>query len=333
VTSLVYLLVSLLPVVAFLATLVYLDSFKLVSPRSVLRAVGAGAAAALVAYLVNSTLLERVGGVPVRTFLAPVVEEILKGIYVVYLVRTRRVGFLVDAAVYGFAVGTGFAVVENVYYWESLSDANLLLFLVRGFGTAILHGSTTTLLAILTKGLCDRHESVSLRFALPGLLVAVAGHLLYNSFLLHPVLQTLILLVALPGLVVVVFSRSEKATRHWLGIGFDSDVELLELIVSGEIHDTRVGRYLESLRSRFPAIVVADMLCLLRIHLELSARAKGILLARQAGLRLEPDESVRANLEELRYLEGAVGRTGMMAVLPFLNYSSRDLWQLYMLGK
>jgi RsiW-degrading membrane proteinase PrsW (M82 family) len=333
VTSTLHLLISLLPVLAFLATLMFLDSFKLVSVPSVLRALGAGAAAALLSYLINLGALEQVDVRLVRMFVAPTVEEILKSLYLIYLVRTRRTGFMVDAAIYGFAIGTGFALIENIYYWESLSGSSILLWVIRGFGTAVLHGSTTALFAILTKGLSDRHESVAIRFALPGLATAIGIHMLYNSFLLHPVLQTLIVLAVLPAVVAVVFDRSEKATRDWLGVGFDSDVELLELIVSGDIHDTRVGHYLESLRSRFPAMVVADMLCLLRIHLELSARAKGILLARQAGLRLEPDESVQANLKELRYLEGAVGRTGMLAVLPFLNYSSRELWQLYMLGK
>jgi hypothetical protein len=36
-------------------------------------------------------------------------------------------------------------------------------------------------------------------------------------------------------------------------------------------------------------------------------------------------------LEELKYLEKSIGRTGQMAVKPFLRMSSRDLWQLYML--
>ena len=40
----------------------------------------------------------------------------LKALIVVVLIRTHRIGFLVDAAILGFAVGTGFALVENLYY-------------------------------------------------------------------------------------------------------------------------------------------------------------------------------------------------------------------------
>ena len=92
-----------------------------------------------------------------------------------------------------------------------------------------------------------------------------------------------------------------------------------------------MGRYLLSLRSRFEGPVVADMMCLLRVHLELSIRAKGILMAREAGLPIEVGEDVRANLKELRYLERSIGPTGRLALQPMLQTSSRHLWQIYML--
>jgi hypothetical protein len=35
----------------------------------------------------------------------------------------------------------------------------------------------------------------------------------------------------------------------------------------------------------------------------------------------------------MRYLEKSIGKTGLLAMEPILHWSSRDLWQLYMLGK
>ena len=37
--------------------------------------------------------------------------------------------------------------------------------------------------------------------------------------------------------------------------------------------------------------------------------------------------------QELEYLEGSIGKTGQLAMKPFLQVSRKDLWQLYMLGK
>ncbi len=75
------------------------------------------------------------------------------------------------------------------------------------------------------------------------------------------------------------------------------------------------------------------MLCLIRINLELSLRGKGILIAREAGLELPVGEDVRANLDELRYLEKSIGATGLLVIEPLLKRTSRDLWHFYVLGQ
>src|SRR5471030_1005286 len=111
-------LVGLLPVLAFLATLLYLDSYKLVKLRVVVAIVACGALAAAASYLANGQLLELFGMdyAGYSRYVAPLVEEFLKGVIIVALIRTHRIGFLIDAAIFGFAVGTGFAMVENVYF-------------------------------------------------------------------------------------------------------------------------------------------------------------------------------------------------------------------------
>jgi RsiW-degrading membrane proteinase PrsW (M82 family) len=325
--------VALLPVLLFLALLVFLDSFKLVSLRSVLVALLAGAVAALAGIEINAWLLDATSLRPAlfSRYVAPPVEEALKALWVVLLIRRGRVGFLVDAAILGFAVGAGFALIENVEYLQALSERRLGLWLVRGLGTAILHGATTAVFAILAKGLGGRHPERPLLALVPGFLVAVAVHSAYNHFLLPPLLAALVLLVALPPLVIAVFERSERRTRDWLGLGLDTDLEVVETIVSGQALETRIGEYLRTLRERFPGEVVADMLCLLRIQAELSIRAKGLLLAREAGLEVPVGEDVRDRLRELRYLESSIGRTGLLALKPVLRRDARALWQVYLL--
>jgi hypothetical protein len=167
----------------------------------------------------------------------------------------------------------------------------------------------------------------------PGLAAATLIHSLYNYGLVNPVLSALCVVVALPLVMMLVFHRSERGLQTWLGVGFDSDSQLLEMITTGTIAETRVGRYLLSLKARFPGETVADMLCLVRLHVELALKAKGILLMREAGFEAKPDPEVREKFDELRYLEKSIGRTGLLAIEPVLHWSSRDLWQLYMLGR
>ena len=331
----VSLLFGLLPVMAFLAVLILLDSYKLVHPRRVVHLLIAGGLAALVSLAAHWVIGRMLGldGVQIARYVAPVVEELLKALPVVVAISRRRIGFLVDASIVGFAVGAGFAAVENIQYFLALGDTGLLLWIVRGFGTALMHGSVTAIVAVLSKLLFDRHGSLGPFVCLPGLAVAVLLHSAFNHFFISPNLTAVLLLVITPIFFVALFHLSELRTRDWLGVGFDSDQELLQLIHSGTLSSSRIGAYLEELKERFPLTVVADMLCLLRLRLELSIQAKGILLMRQAGFPVDPDPDVEAKFAELRYLEHSIGATGLLAMGPFFHFSDRDLWQHHMLAR
>ena len=173
------------------------------------------------------------------------------------------------------------------------------------------------------------------RWIVPAIVSGLAGavllHSLFNHFFLDPMLSTLLILGVAPAAVMIVFRRSEVATREWLGVGFDSDQELLEMITTGTLTDTRIGKYLEAMQEKFPPTIVADMLCYLRVHLELSIRAKGLLMMRDAGFDVPPDPEVREQFAELHYLEKSIGKTGMIALHPFLRARAKDLWQITML--
>lgn len=334
-SALVAILISILPVFLFLGILVVIDSYKLVALRAVLVAFAAGVAAAIASYLVNVRLQPQLALdlVPYSRYVAPLVEETLKATYVIYLMSRSRVGFVVDAAILGFGIGTGFAFLENLYYLTVQPEASVWSWVVRGFGTAVMHGGTTAIMAMATRALHHRVAGFRPVLALPGLLAAVVLHSAYNHFLLKPLVATGIILLVLPYVSAWIFQRSERDTREWIGTGFDLDQELLDAVHSGRFSDTPAGQYLVTLRRQFPPEIIVDMLCLLRLRAELGIRAKGVLLAREVGLETEPDPSVPAKFEELRYLERSIGRSGMRALRPFIATSTRDLWQLNMIDE
>ena len=334
-TTVLALAVSVLPVFLLLMALVLIDSYKLVALRAVLLSVGAGVFAASASYLVYIGPRAALGLEPAwySLYAAPVVEESLKAAFFIYLLVRDRVGFVVDAAIIGFGIGTGFAFLENLYYLRVSPDATVWTWIVRGFGTAIMHGGSTAILAMVSKALYDRSASPRLWRILPGLAVAVVLHSLYNHFLLQPLLATALIVLVFPWLCIAVFQQSERETRSWLGTGFDMDQELLRAMRAGQVSGTPVGKYLTTVRSRFPAEVIVDMMCLLRLRAELAIRAKGLLMMREAGFDAEPDPTLREKFEELRYLERSIGKVGLLALRPFLHTSTRDLWQLNMLDQ
>ena len=330
-----HILVGLLPVLAFLATLYYLDSYKLVKLRWVVGIVACGGVASGASYLLNAAVLDfiRIDLIHYSRYIAPITEELTKALVIAALIYAHRIGFLVDAAIFGFAVGTGFAMVENLYFLKLIPDAGMGTWLIRGFGTAIMHGGTTAIFGVMGLAMLEKTRETNVLALLPGFVLAVLLHSGYNHLSHAPHLSTLAALLFLPPILYVVFQRSEKAVGDWLGRGFDADTEMLELINSGRLSSSPVGQYLHTLKGKFKGPVVADLLCYLRLYTELALRAKGILMMRESGFDVPVDEATEAKFTEMRYLEGSIGKTGLLAIHPMCHMSHKDLWQLYMLGK
>jgi protease PrsW len=333
-------LISLLPVFIFLIVLIYLDSYKLVKITNVLTAILIGFAASIISYFINKSLIN-ILPVTLTTYaryISPVIEESLKAVFIIYLLSKKKIGFMIDAVIYGFAIGAGFAFVENIYYLSVVESSNIFLWIIRGFGTAVMHGGTAAIFSLLTKNLIDRSDKYKTlqgsRFLiyLPGLMAAIVIHSLFNHLLLPAIFITILQLILLPLLIIFIFYKSEQSLRDWMETGLDNDVQLLEQIDDGVFTESHAGQYLLSLQNKFEGPVLVDMLCLIKIHVELSIKAKGVLMMRKANLPVIFHDDVKEKFDELKYLEKNIGSVGKLAVAPIFQFSTRDLWQLYFLG-
>ena len=347
----IQILVSLLPVFIFLIILIYFDSYKLVKLNTVILTIFIGCAAALISYGTNKFLLNSIQ-LNIQfyaRYIAPIIEESLKASFIIYMIAKKKIGFMIDAVIYGFAIGAGFAFVENIYYLSVVNSSGIFLWIIRGFGTAVMHGGTTAIFAILTKNIFDRTDKIKILNYLPGLISvilyhslflifmpglfsAILIHSIFNHLLLPAIVITFLQLLILPILLMIVFRRSEAALRDWMDTGLDNEVKILDQIDNGTFSESHAGQYLLSLQDKFGGTVLADMLCSIKIHVELSIKAKGVLLMRKANLPVRIEEDVKDKLNELRYLEKSIGSTGKLAIAPIFSMSAKDLWQLYMLG-
>ncbi len=325
--------VGLLPVVIFLLVLLYMDSYKLVGLHIILWVILAGALLPVAGYWLNGHTIAALGwDLPAYSrYAAPIVEEGLKASVMIFLFRTNRIGFLVDAAILGFAVGAGFGVVENFYYLYLASDAHIAVWVVRGFGTAIMHGGAMALFSVMAQVLTERSMKINPLLYVPGFVLAVTVHSAFNHFPGTPILTTLGTLLILPPILLLVFQKSARSMHEWLEVDFDEDAMLLEQINSGEFSSSKIGRFLGDLKQKFSGTMVVDMLCYLRLYTELALRAKGVLMMRENGLDTPVGQRTREKFEELRYLEKSIGKTGILAIRPFLQMTRKDLWQLYVL--
>jgi len=332
---LVKVILGCLPVLLFLFALVHFDSFKLVRFPIVLFTVVAGGGAALISYFVNTSLMDglRVEYAEYMLFGAPLIEELLKASIIVALIQTNRIGFAFDAAILGFAAGTGFALVENFYFLGVTGDQHMAVWVIRGFGTAIMHGGATAIFAMTGHVLLLNASRPNFLHYIPGLAAAVGLHTAFNYFLDFPVTSTVTMMLVLPASMAMLLRRDQKSIHDWLQVDFAEHSELLAQIKSGDFEKSSAGAFLRKLHDRFGARIVDKMVYYIELHTELILRAEEVLIAHENGEKISVSTETKGNLLLLHELEREIGKTGLLALRPHLHFNRHEFWELYMLEK
>jgi len=114
-------------------------------------AIGAIILALIGSYLLSFVLSFSIQNVDMRhkaetIIVAPVVEEITKGIFLLFTISNRKFDNITDGIVYGGAIGLGFGMTENFTYFLTYGktfDNWMMLVLVRTTFTAVMHCVST----------------------------------------------------------------------------------------------------------------------------------------------------------------------------------------------
>ena len=216
---------ALIPVLILLAVFDWLDAFELMSVREILVLLVLGGLAATLSWPVSGRLLDTlpIGFSNYSRFVAPWIEEAIKGAAIVALFRMNRIGFKLDAVIAGFAIGAGFSVVENIIYLVRFPDYGAGTWLVRGFGTAVMHGATLAVMAAITHQLAERETREPANefdfhfwWFVPGYLVAVVLHTAFNQFPDRPLIAMLGAIVVAPLALIAIFYFGSHEAHRWL---------------------------------------------------------------------------------------------------------------------
>ncbi|WP_049564184.1 PrsW family intramembrane metalloprotease [Nonomuraea sp. SBT364] len=220
---------ALAPVPLLLAAVLALDRME-PEPRSNLVfafAWGAGVAV-LVAGVINSLnlhyimdtvkLSENTARNIAATFGAPVVEETMKGLVLLGLLRFRRAELdgLTDGIIYASMVGLGFAMSENVsYYLQALnSEAGgvslAVTVVLRGILSPFAHPLFTSMIGVAVAHAATREGSERVFSILAGWSGAMVLHGLWNGLVSYGgfpglVVAYVTLMIVLVALIVVIF--------------------------------------------------------------------------------------------------------------------------------
>ena len=334
------LFVAISPVVVLIVLFEGLDAFRLVSTGAVVAYLLIGAILAAIGYTSNGHVMDGlpIGFTDYSRYVAPPIEESLKAVVVVALFALGRIGFKLDAAIVGFTIGAGFALSENAYYLWLFPEANLGVWLVRGFGTAVMHGGATALFAVITHEFAEHRAHREGRIShlypwvfLPGLAVAIVVHSAFNYFPGEPLLAMLIAFVVLPLTILLIFSKGGATAHNWLEHDHEAHAELLAEIRNGRFAETTDGRAVAAMANRFPARIAADVGTWIELQLTLVLRAEEVLLAQERGEHLEVGATERAQFKRLDEIGREIGHAARHAIRPHLRFSREDLYELNML--
>ena len=166
-----------------------------------------GTISGVVAGTINSIVFAASNETVAAVFSAPLTEEIMKMLGIVWALRRKEIDSVMDGVVYAGWVALGFAVVENFLYFSDAAsqDALVQTVIVRGFVTPFAHPLFTAWSGLAIGWAVARRRSVaaSLSWGLP---LAILSHGAWNGALTLAEDDENILLVAIPGFVLLFFS-------------------------------------------------------------------------------------------------------------------------------
>lgn len=216
-----------------------------------------GLIAYALAYLIQSYLIRNgiLGVEQVIRFSAPILEEVLKGAILIYLISRADFTYFVDGAIYGFTVGIGFAIIENFEYVLSNPFSAISLALMRVLSTNLIHATASGSIGIaLGLSRFDRARSLR-RFLslLASAAVAIGLHMAFNNLVRSNAPILLAILVGCGGgfLIYLTMQRGLKIMKGWVDeqLGREKSVTAREVSLVNQFEN--VDEVLEGFTTRF----------------------------------------------------------------------------------
>lgn len=328
---------ALLPVLILVALFVWLDVFKLMSLNEIALLLGLGALSAAGSYPISGAMIDALplGFSFYSRFVAPWIEEAMKAVPLVLLFHFNRIGYKLDAVISGFAIGAGFSVVENIIYLTRFSELGASVWMVRGLGTAIMHGCTLAILAAIAHEFAERENreaagdfNFNLLWFVPGYLVAVALHTAFNQFPDQPLLAMMGAIVVTPIVLMGIFQFGTAEAQKWLAEESKRHRSDLEMLRAGRWPEGAATARLAEFADRLGPGGAEQVRRYWEVQSWLVIEAEQAMLDESAGdVTLDRDRIAQA-FAELARIRAALGRTGTSALNDLLPFSRNDHWEV-----
>lgn len=330
---------ALLPVVIYIFVVYKIDNFSLISVKNLLLQVLCGMVTALACFGLFQLTGEMLADEH-SDYINPVLEELVKGLPLLYLASRKKIVFFIDSVICGAAVGGGFSILENIFYLllgDGIAGIGTVLF--RGLEVALIHMGCSAIVAaglMLVIRLIERSRSrlglkrSDIAMSVFLLLEAPVLHVCHNAFHFNPLMQFIFVFGTMGGLLMWTYFYDVDMIHRWLDKGLDKQLALLDSIKDGHLDDTPTGVFLESVKDAFPPEDFFDIICYVQLNVELNVAAKSRVMIRESGLEHDlplsdaEKELFMAQYTEYKILEKNLGKAARMTIAPIVKFYPAD---------
>jgi RsiW-degrading membrane proteinase PrsW (M82 family) len=305
--------------------------------REILFLLVLGGISAIAVYPVSGRLIDTlpIGFSGYSRFVAPWLEEASKAVVMIGLFWFNRIGYKLDAVISGFAIGAGFSVVENIIYLTIFPEYGTGTWLVRGLGTAVMHGTTLAILAAIAHEFAEQETreaagdfNFNLLWFLPGYLIAVALHTTFNQFPDRPMVAMMGAVIFAPIAIIGIFHFGTAEAQRWLAAECAEHHKQFDALKAGNWPDSASGRKIAALAERLPGETAARIRRYWELQAWLVVQAEQAMADEAAGDVSIDKEQVRAAFAELHGLKRALGKSTFTALKALLPFSRNDYWEV-----
>jgi RsiW-degrading membrane proteinase PrsW (M82 family) len=261
---------------------------------------------------------------------APIVEEFLKALILIYLVQRADFNYVVDGAIYGFGAGIGFAIIENYEYVMGHPEIALSIAIARVFSTNLVHATGSGLIGTALAFRRGENNWLGWVVVVAGYVFSMAFHMGFNTMVSAGMFLVFAFIVGFVGtaLIWVIIKRGLNTQKKWVGekLGIGDRVTKSEAEVAVKIEQLREA--LAPVEKQFGPVTAKTVENIIRKQAEIGIKRKLLEKTASESKRHEIEKVIAGLGREMEVLRKQAGSYCMMLVRTVYLEQDLQVWDL-----
>lgn len=246
---------------------------------------------------------------------APIIEEILKALIILYLISRSDSNYVVDGAIYGFGAGVGFAVVENIEYIINNPQLAFAIAFARVFSTNLVHATGSGIIGIaLAYQRGEKAQFSGIGFVLLGYILAISFHALFNTMVSAGTFLAAAIIYGFVGFgfIFYIIKRGLNIQKEWVAQTLGEAERITQEEAKVIRYIETVDKVLQPIQQRFGIKKTQMMRALMFKQAEIGIKKKILESDTSEARKKETQKIIDTLLIEMEELRNKIGWNCML---------------------